>query len=257
MSNPLPLMSCTTSYVPMSCSLLRFWPLNSTIWCFVWYATQSTTLARQPFNANDSVAYQACALAIRDELIRRWNVTTSYQTRIAPKRAYYFSLEYLMVSRMPTYFLRGTTVLIRKQLDDLQGRTLDNAVLNLDMKDMVAETMGKLGFNFEDLLDEERDAGLGNGGLGRLAACYLDSATTLDLPVWGYGLRYDYGIFKQLIDENGESDSRHRMCRMSTDSEGSLIRSTGRSARSMAGRTQPFRDPSKRCQFRDRGYALG
>lgn len=72
------------------------------------------------------------------------------------------------------------------------------------MKDMVAETMGKLGFNFEDLLDEERDAGLGNGGLGRLAACYLDSATTLDLPVWGYGLRYDYGIFKQLIDENGE-----------------------------------------------------
>ena len=69
---------------------------------------------------------------------------------------------------------------------------------------MVAETMGKLGFNFEDLLDEERDAGLGNGGLGRLAACYLDSATTLDLPVWGYGLRYDYGIFKQLIDENGE-----------------------------------------------------
>jgi starch phosphorylase len=73
------------------------------------------------------------------------------------------------------------------------------------MKDMVAETMGKLGFNFEDLLDEERDAGLGNGGLGRLAACYLDSATTLDLPVWGYGLRYDYGIFKQLIDENGES----------------------------------------------------
>lgn len=72
---------------------------------------------------------------------------------------------------------------------------------------MVAETMGKLGFNFEDLLDEERDAGLGNGGLGRLAACYLDSATTLDLPVWGYGLRYDYGIFKQLIDENGESGS--------------------------------------------------
>ncbi|KAG7562385.1 hypothetical protein FFLO_02165 [Filobasidium floriforme] len=139
----------------------------------------STTLARQPFNANDSVAYQACALAIRDELIRRWNTTTSYHTKVAPKRAYYFSLEYLM------------------------GRTLDNAVLNLDMKDMVAETMGKLGFNFEDLLDEERDAGLGNGGLGRLAACYLDSATTLDLPVWGYGLRYDYGIFKQLIDENG------------------------------------------------------
>lgn len=136
-------------------------------------------MARQPFNADDNTAYYACALTIRDELIRRWNNTTSYQTKEAPKRAYYFSLEYLM------------------------GRTLDNAVLNLGMKELVAETMGKLGFNFEDLLDEERDAGLGNGGLGRLAACYLDSATTLDLPVWGYGLRYDYGIFKQLIDEDG------------------------------------------------------
>lgn len=139
----------------------------------------TATLARQPFTADDAVAYRAIALTIRDELIRRWNTTTSYHTKTAPKRAYYMSLEYLM------------------------GRTLDNAVLNLDMKDMVEETMGRLGFSFETLLDEERDAGLGNGGLGRLAACYLDSATTLDLPVWGYGLRYDYGIFKQLIDEEG------------------------------------------------------
>lgn len=84
------------------------------------------------------------------------------------------------------------------------GRSLDNAVLNLGMKDMVASAMGRLGFSFEDLLDEERDAGLGNGGLGRLAACYMDSSATLNLPVFGYGLRYDYGIFKQLIDENGK-----------------------------------------------------
>jgi starch phosphorylase len=83
------------------------------------------------------------------------------------------------------------------------GRSLDNAVLNLGMKDMVAQAMGRLGFSFEDLIDEERDAGLGNGGLGRLAACYMDSSATLNLPVFGYGLRYDYGIFKQLIDENG------------------------------------------------------
>lgn len=91
---------------------------------------------------------------------------------------------------------------------------------------MVAETMGKLGFNFEDLLDEERDAGLGNGGLGRLAACYLDSATTLDLPVWGYGLRYDYGIFKQLIDENGESGGY--MVGMSLAELMEIVRWTGR-----------------------------
>ncbi|KAJ9110464.1 hypothetical protein QFC19_001590 [Naganishia cerealis] len=140
----------------------------------------STTLARQAFNLDDAGAYRACAFSIRDELIRRWNDTTSYQTAKAPKRAYYLSLEFLM------------------------GRSMDNAVLNLGMKDMVAQAMGRLGFSFEDLIDEERDAGLGNGGLGRLAACYMDSSATLNLPVFGYGLRYDYGIFKQLIDENGK-----------------------------------------------------
>ncbi|KAJ9097299.1 hypothetical protein QFC21_004968 [Naganishia friedmannii] len=140
----------------------------------------STTLARQAFNLDDAGAYRACAFSVRDELIRRWNATTSYHTAKAPKRAYYLSLEFLM------------------------GRSLDNAVLNLGMKDMVAQAMGRLGFSFEDLLDEERDAGLGNGGLGRLAACYMDSSATLNLPVFGYGLRYDYGIFKQLIDENGK-----------------------------------------------------
>jgi starch phosphorylase len=141
---------------------------------------QSTTLARQAFNLDDAGAYRACAFSVRDELIRRWNDTTSYHTAKAPKRAYYLSLEFLM------------------------GRSLDNAVLNLGMKDMVASAMGRLGFSFEDLIDEERDAGLGNGGLGRLAACYMDSSATLNLPVFGYGLRYDYGIFKQLIDENGK-----------------------------------------------------
>jgi starch phosphorylase len=104
------------------------------------------------------------------------------------------------------------------------------------MKDMVAETMGKLGFNFEDLLDEERDAGLGNGGLGRLAACYLDSATTLDLPVWGYGLRYDYGIFKQLIDENGKILSDTEQPLLCADSTTAIGRPTGRGPGPMAGR---------------------
>ena len=103
------------------------------------------------------------------------------------------------------------------------GRTLDNAVrltrlffttfsltkqylqlLNLGLKDLYKDGIRKLGFNIEDLLEKERDAALGNGGLGRLAACYLDSSASQELPVWGYGLRYKYGIFQQLISPDGE-----------------------------------------------------
>ena len=83
------------------------------------------------------------------------------------------------------------------------GRTLDNALLNLGLKDPYNEAINKLGFTLEDLLEQERDAGLGNGGLGRLAACYLDSSASQELPVWGYGLRYRYGIFQQLIAPDG------------------------------------------------------
>lgn len=83
------------------------------------------------------------------------------------------------------------------------GRSLDNALLNLGLREKYQQGTDKLGFNLEDLIDSERDAGLGNGGLGRLAACYLDSSATTELPVWGYGLRYKYGIFQQLIAPNG------------------------------------------------------
>jgi len=83
------------------------------------------------------------------------------------------------------------------------GRTLDNALLNLRLKDKFCEGVEKLGFTLEDLLDSERDAALGNGGLGRLAACYVDSSATCEIPVWGYGLRYHYGMFQQLIGPDG------------------------------------------------------
>ena len=76
--------------------------------------------------------------------------------------------------------------------------------MNLGLKDKFKESVELLGFNFEDTLEKERDAALGNGGLGRLAACYLDSCASQELPVWGYGLRYEYGIFQQLISPEGE-----------------------------------------------------
>ena len=79
------------------------------------------------------------------------------------------------------------------------GRTLSNALLNLSVLPAYESSLARLGFALEDVLVQERDAALGNGGLGRLAACYLDSSATQELPVWGYGLRYKYGIFQQLI----------------------------------------------------------
>jgi len=82
------------------------------------------------------------------------------------------------------------------------GRSLTNNVINLGLEGAVRDAMLSLGYKWEDLREEEADAGLGNGGLGRLAACFLDSLATLQIPAWGYGLRYDYGIFRQVI-ENG------------------------------------------------------
>ncbi|RPA86076.1 glycogen phosphorylase-like protein [Ascobolus immersus RN42] len=134
-----------------------------------------TTLARSMYNCDDVGAYSGTALALRDRLIVAWNHTQQQQTFRDQKRVYYLSLEFLM------------------------GRTLDNAMLNCGVKDVVRSGIGELGFRIEDAIDQERDAALGNGGLGRLAACFLDSLATLNFPAWGYGLRYKYGIFKQEI----------------------------------------------------------
>lgn len=79
------------------------------------------------------------------------------------------------------------------------GRALDNAMLNIGQKDVAKSGLAELGFRIEDVIEKEHDAALGNGGLGRLAACFLDSLASLDYPAWGYGLRYRYGIFKQEI----------------------------------------------------------
>ncbi|KAI0318398.1 glycosyltransferase family 35 protein [Amylostereum chailletii] len=137
-----------------------------------------TSLARAPYNLDDLGAYQAAALSVRDNLIVNWNATQLHFTRKTPKRAYYMSVEFLM------------------------GRTLSNALLNLGVKPQYEKSLSSLGFGLEDILVQERDAALGNGGLGRLAACYLDSSSTQELPLWGYGLRYKYGIFQQLIKED-------------------------------------------------------
>lgn len=84
------------------------------------------------------------------------------------------------------------------------GRSMQNALLNMDLEGKYREALSELGFSLEELYEQEKDAALGNGGLGRLAACFLDSMATLDLPAWGYGIRYNYGIFKQIIRDGAQ-----------------------------------------------------
>jgi starch phosphorylase len=122
--------------------------------------------------------YKALALTVRDRLMERWTCTRYAYEESDCKRGYYLSLEFLM------------------------GRALGNAMLNLGIADVAARALHNLGLELEELAEAEQDAGLGNGGLGRLAACFLDSCATLQLPVMGYGIRYEYGMFRQRI-ENG------------------------------------------------------
>jgi starch phosphorylase len=124
-------------------------------------------------------AYEALSLVISDRLIERWKKTYNVYREEDCKRAYYLSMEFLM------------------------GRSLSNAMLNLGLDDVVHKALYDLGLEAEELIESEPDAGLGNGGLGRLAACFIDSCATLQLPVTGYGLRYEYGMFAQEI-VNGE-----------------------------------------------------
>ncbi|WP_242340443.1 MULTISPECIES: glycogen/starch/alpha-glucan phosphorylase [Anaeromyxobacter] len=119
--------------------------------------------------------YFAVAYSVRDRMMRRWIQTQQAYYREDAKRVYYLSLEFLM------------------------GRALENNLLNLGLYDPMRGALKDLGLDLADLLSQEPDAGLGNGGLGRLAACFLDSLATLGYPATGYGIRYEFGIFDQEI----------------------------------------------------------
>ena len=126
-----------------------------------------------PDQASQRAQFEAVSRAIRDKLVRQWyNTEAAYQHQNA-KRVYYLSMEFLM------------------------GRSLEQNILHLGLENVVNEACNQYGLDWQEILAQEPDPGLGNGGLGRLAACLLDSLATLGYPAMGYGLRYDYGIFKQ------------------------------------------------------------
>ncbi|TVQ21598.1 MAG: glycogen/starch/alpha-glucan phosphorylase [Spirochaetaceae bacterium] len=133
------------------------------------------SLAKDEYTATALDHYTSLALSLRDLLFERWIDTMQTYYKKPSKRVYYLSLEFLM------------------------GRTLGNAVINLGIRDQVEQALADAGLSLGELEELEYDAGLGNGGLGRLAACFLDSMATLAIPAYGYGIRYEYGIFFQRI----------------------------------------------------------
>jgi glycogen phosphorylase len=126
--------------------------------------------------------YEAGARSVRDVLSQRWVRTEKTYERENPKRVYYLSMEFLL------------------------GRSLANNLTNLLLDPFVARLVREKGIDLFSILEQEPDAGLGNGGLGRLAACFLDSMATIELPAMGYGLRYEYGIFKQTIQDGWQHE---------------------------------------------------
>ena len=142
------------------------------------YENLEYDLSKDEYSRTMNDNFWATAISIRDRVVERWIQTQQMYHKENKKRVYYLSMEFLI------------------------GRLLGNYAYNLGAEGALTECMQELGLNLEEIRDQEEDAGLGNGGLGRLAACFLDSMATLGIPAHGYGIRFDYGIFHQAI-KNG------------------------------------------------------
>ena len=183
-----------------------------------------TFLGRDRHCRSTHYPYQALALSLRDRLMERWKRTRFAYEEHDAKHAYYLSLEFLM------------------------GRTLNNALLNLGLDQPVQPALARLGLDLEEMLDVEHDAGLGNGGLGRLAACFLDSCATLQLPVMGYGIRYEYGMFRQRIENGRQVEEPDHWLREGNPWE--LERPEHSRRVQYHGRTETYRDANGRQHSR-------
>ena len=138
------------------------------------------TLGKDKYTAVDRDIFNALSYAVRDRLVERWLDTQQDYYHKDPKRIYYVSMEFLM------------------------GRYLENSLINMGLLEDYRGAMESLGYDFDRIIENEEDAGLGNGGLGRLASCFLDSLATMSIPAYGYGIRYEYGIFRQRIVDGAQ-----------------------------------------------------
>ncbi|MBF0472602.1 MAG: glycogen/starch/alpha-glucan phosphorylase [Nitrospirae bacterium] len=155
---------------------------------FIFHLTYS--LSKDEYSAVDRDFYTSLAYAVRDRLTEKWiNTQQSYYNNDV-KRVYYLSLEFLM------------------------GRTLGNSIVNLKLTDGVGKMFSEVKHDVEEIIETEWDAGLGNGGLGRLAACFLDSMATLRIPAYGYGIRYEFGIFFQKIIDGAQHETPDNWLRL-------------------------------------------
>ncbi|HEY9759430.1 MAG TPA: glycogen/starch/alpha-glucan phosphorylase [Oculatellaceae cyanobacterium] len=179
---------------------------------------------RYPGNASKHDYYLSLAYVVRDRLVQRWiNTVKSYRKR-DNKVVCYLSAEYLM------------------------GPHLGNNLINMGLWDSVAKAVDEAGLNLQELLDEEEEPGLGNGGLGRLAACYMDSMATLEIPAIGYGIRYEYGIFDQEIRDGWQAEITDKWLRFGNPWE--FPRPDRAVEVKFGGHTEPYVDEQGRYRVR-------
>jgi starch phosphorylase len=184
----------------------------------------SHTMGRDEISLAQYQMYASLVLSLRDRLVERWKDTRRAYRKANCKRVYYLSLEFLM------------------------GRALGNALLNLEVDPKTGEALRALGVGMEALAEQEHDAGLGNGGLGRLAACFLDSCATLQLPVMGYGIRYEYGMFRQKIEDGYQVEEPDHWLRDGNPWE--IERQEFATRIKFGGRTEYLRDDSGQLKVR-------
>ena len=168
--------------------------------------------------------YMALAFAVRDRMLQRWISTAAVYTKQASRTVAYLSAEFLM------------------------GPHLANNLINLGIFDPAKQCMTELGLNFEELLQQEEEPGLGNGGLGRLAACFLDSLATLEVPAVGYGIRYEFGIFQQEIVDGWQVEKTDKWLRFGNPWE--LVRPEWAVEVKLGGRTEQYVDERNRPRVR-------